>query len=144
MIKLHQLLIGLMFLTSLTGGFLYIFNDASVTYDKSFESEELQGLNNQTTQIANAAEDMADTLTQPERIGFNLATFQAFGSGGFKALLLIASTFSNMVTMIAVGVGMLPFGSFGNLLVVSLTSALLIWIFLGVVIRALLGDSSRL
>lgn len=144
MIKLHQLLIALMFLTTLTGGFLFMFNDGSEAYDKSFESSELQQLNNQTKQVSDRADEMAQTLTQPERIGFNIATFQAFGSGGFKALILIGSSFSNMVSMIGVGIGLLPFGSFGNILVVSLTSALLIWIFLGVIVRALLGDSSRL
>lgn len=144
MIKLHQLLISIMLFVSLIGGYLFIFNDATNAYDKEFDSEIFEELRLKTNEISDTAERMSERLREPENIGFNIATFQAFGSGAYQALLLFASSFSSVSSMIAIGISVLPLGSFGNTLLISLIGALLVWIFLGVIVPALLGDSSRI
>jgi hypothetical protein len=143
-VKLHQTLIGVA-LVGLVGMFFLQFAGDTLT------QHNVDGMNTNKTQFINESyqnldDTVKETQQQLEILEGNpnfLDVVGAFFAGAFGALKTLASSFGVFIKLLIGGIGILPIGGMSDLVVGSISLILIIVIFVGVIMKTLLGGTGE-
>jgi len=132
--KLHEIVLGIVFISVIFTGVISFYSGGNNAYSPG-------DYNNSSIQVFNQLDAIYETVneTKAELSDIEGKTgiddlLGSFFSGAYKAGQIVTKSFDLFFRMIRGGVKAIPLiGSFGNVLIDSLSAAIIIAIFIGVI-----------
>lgn len=141
--ELHKIMLGTLFTTLIVIGIMLFYSDGVITYAPT-DNNNISLLNtsmyNRFTELQNTSESAStnlQTITNPE--SSLLDKIGAYFGSGYDTLKLVAGSFGTLDSMVSTSADQLgSTGSYVRTVRIMFTVALLIAIFVGIVLHALI------
>lgn len=139
MAKLTTFLMGLIVISMLAAGITFFMADVSTSYSKTFDNSSLLTYN-QLENLSSSAQSLEMSVKNDEKDRSGIADLLGdFFNKGYETMKLVGKSWSIFDTMLNNGLDEVPAGRMTNILKTGLVSMVLIFIFLGVIISAVVG-----